>query len=87
VPYWYVDAGFTALLILLWVVDEGLGAVFFGIQPGIAAGFRARYGVPPDWEPVGALAIGYGDPAADPVPPAPASERKPLAELVHRGRW
>jgi nitroreductase len=31
VPYWYIDTGFTALLILLAVVDEGLGAVFFGI--------------------------------------------------------
>ena len=25
VPYWYIDTGFTALLILLAVVDEGLG--------------------------------------------------------------
>jgi nitroreductase len=87
VPYWYIDTGFTALLILLAVVDEGLGAVFFGIQPGIMADFRTRFGVPEEWTPIGAIAIGYGDPAADPVPPARASDRKSLAELVHRGRW
>ena len=87
VPYWYIDTGFTALLILLAVVDEGLGAVFFGIQPGIMGSFRARFGVPEEWMPIGAIAIGYPDPDADPVPPARASDRKSLGELVHRGRW
>lgn len=88
IPYWYIDTGFTALLTLLAVVDEGLGAVFFGIGgPAEIADFRARYGVPPEWEPIGALAIGYPDPDTDPVPPARPSGRKPLAELVHRGRW
>jgi nitroreductase len=42
VPYWYIDTGFTALLILLAAVDEGLGAVFFGIQPEIMVAFRTR---------------------------------------------
>lgn len=87
VPYWYIDTGFTALLILLAVVDEGLGAVFFGIEPASMADFRARFGVPEEWTPIGAIAVGHPDPAADPVPPARASDRKPLAELVHRGRW
>src|SRR6202050_4985629 len=49
VPYWYIDTGFTALLVLLAVVDEGLGAVFFGIQPEIMTGFRARFGIPGEW--------------------------------------
>ena len=87
VPYWYIDTGFTALLILLAVVDEGLGAVFFGIAPEIMASFRARYGVPAEWTPIGAIAIGHPDPDSDPVPPARASDRKTLDELVHRGRW
>jgi nitroreductase len=89
VPYWYIDTGFTALLVLLAVVDEGLGSVFFGIQPGIMADFRTRFGVPEKWTPIGGLAIGHPDrnPGADPVPPARASDRKSLAELVHRGRW
>lgn len=87
VPYWHIDTGFTALLILLAVVDEGLGAVFFGIQPGIMADFRVRFGIPAEWTPIGAIAIGYPDPGADPVPPARASDRKSLDVLVHRGRW
>lgn len=87
VPYWYIDTGFAALLILLTVVDEGLGAVFFGLPPENMADFRTQYGVPDQWMPIGAIAIGYPDPAADPVPPARASDRKSLDELVHRGRW
>ena len=43
--------------------------MFFGIQPGIMADFRTRFGVPGEWTPIGAIAIGYGDPGADPVPP------------------
>jgi len=37
--------------------------------------------------PIGAIAIGYPDPAADPVRPARSRDRKPLAELTHRGHW
>jgi nitroreductase len=87
VPYWYIDTGFTALLMLLAVVDEELGAVLFGIQPAILDAFRERFGVPPEWMPIGAIAIGHPDPGSDPVPPARKSDRKPLDELVHRGRW
>lgn len=85
VPYWYIDTGFAALLILLAVVDEKLGAVFFG--PPVIADFRSTFGVPEQWMPIGAIAVGHPDPAADPVPPARPGDRKTLAELVHRGRW
>jgi nitroreductase len=88
VPYWYIDTGFAALLILLAVVDEGLGAVFFGIQPGIMAAFRTRFGVPAEWTPIGAIAVGYPDPAADTArSSARTRDRKSLDELVHRGHW
>jgi hypothetical protein len=39
------------------------------------------------WTPIGAIAIGHPDPGADPLPPARASYRKSLDELMHRGRW
>jgi nitroreductase len=88
VPYWYIDTGFTALLILLAAVDEGLGAVFFGIQPEIIPEFQRRFGVPEQWTPIGAIAIGHPDPAGDPAPSSARSiTRKSLDELVHRGQW
>jgi nitroreductase len=87
VPYWYVDTGFTALLILLAVTDEGLGASFFGFDPRTLPGFRTQFGVPAEWMPIGAIAIGHPDPGRDPIPPARPSERKPLIDLVHRGHW
>lgn len=87
VPYWYIDTGFTALLILLSVVDDGIGAVLIGIPPGSMADFHEEFGVPPEWVPIGAIAVGHPDLAADPVTPARTRRRKPLDELVHRGRW
>ena len=88
VPYWYIDTGFTALLILLAAVDEGLGAAFFGIQPEIIPEFRRRFGVPEEWMPIGAVAVGHPDPAGDPGPSSARSiARRGLDELVHHGRW
>ena len=87
VPYWYVDTGFTALLILLAVVDEGLGAVLFGIPPENMTVFRTQFGVPEAWTPIGAVAVGHPDPAADLIPSSRTRHRKSLDELVHRGRW
>src|SRR5215469_16628060 len=39
VPYWDIDTGFMALLMLLTAVDEGLGALFFGIPPTLISQF------------------------------------------------
>ena len=83
VPYWHVDAGFAALLMLLTAVDAGLGALFFGVSDH--DGLRREFGVPDDWTPVGALAIGY--PRADEPSPSLARGRRPPGEVVHRGRW
>ena len=87
VPYWYIDTEFTALLTLLAVVDEGLGAVFFGIPPGNMADFRTQFGVPDQWTPSGPSPSAIPIPRSDPFPPAQASDRKSLDELVHRGHW
>jgi nitroreductase len=83
VPYWHVDAGMAALLILLSVVDDGLGACFFGVPGDRVPVLRAAFGVPADHAPVGAVTIGH--PAPDAVR-SPRRRRDP-AEVVHRGRW
>ncbi len=86
-PYWDIDTGFTALLMLLAAVDEGLGALFFGIPPDQIGEFRELYGVPGNYLPIGAVAIGHPDPAADQGGSAKVIKRRSLDELVHRGRW
>jgi nitroreductase len=86
VPYWDIDTGMAALLMLLTAVDEGLGACFFGIPPGRVAGFRASFGVPGAYTPIGCVAVGYaGD--ADRRSPSLRRGRRGVAEVVHRGRW
>ncbi len=83
VPYWHIDAGFAALLMLLTAVDAGLGALFFGVSDH--DGLRRAFGVPADWTPVGAVAVGH--PLADEPSPSLARGRRPLEEVVHRSRW
>jgi nitroreductase len=83
VPYWDVDAGFASLMMLLTAVDAGLGALFFGIFE--LDRFRSAFGVPAAYTPVGAVAVGY--PLADEPSPSLARGRRPLDDVVHRGRW
>ncbi len=83
VPYWHVDAAFAAMLVLLTAVDAGLGALFFGVFRPEAV--RGAFGVPDDYEPVGALAVGY--PLADESSSSLQRGRRPAHEVIHRGRW
>ncbi|HEX4290841.1 MAG TPA: nitroreductase family protein [Trebonia sp.] len=84
VPFWHIDTGMAALLILQTAVDEGLGAVYFGIVPGAVARFRSAFAVPDDHEPIGAIAIGYdGESEKRDL----RSRRRNLDDLVHYGRW
>jgi nitroreductase len=84
VPFWHIDTGMATLLILQTVVDEGLGAVYFGIVPEMVQPFRDAFGVPDDQEPVGAVAIGYDSEAAK---RDLRSRRRPSADVMHHGRW
>jgi nitroreductase len=87
VPYWHTDTAMAALLILQTAVDEGLGACFFGIPPEQFDEFRAEFGVPAAYTPIGAISIGHrvkdlgakGSPTRRP--------RRPVDEVVHRGHW
>lgn len=85
-PYWDMDAGMAALLILLTAVDEGLGGCFFGVPPDQLDGVRAAFGIPADHHPVGVVALGH--PADQLVSGSAATRRRrTLDEVVHRGRW
>jgi nitroreductase len=85
VPYWHIDTGFASLLMLLSAVDAGLGACFFGIPPSQTDAFRAEFGVPEEFTPIGALTIGYGAP--DRRSPSLKRGRRPVDVVVHRGDW
>jgi nitroreductase len=85
VPYWHIDAGFAALLILQTAVDEGLGACFFGVPPAHTATYRAAFGVPGEYTPIGAITIGY--PAPDRRSPSLRRGRRSVDLVTHRGRW
>ena len=87
VPYWYVDAGMAALLILQTAVDEGLGACFFGIPGEHTGSFREAFGIPDDHDPVGVITIGHRAGGERPSGSPRSRKRRELSELVHRGRW
>jgi nitroreductase len=86
VPFWHIDTGMAALLILQTVVDQGLGALYFGIVPDNVAPFRELYGVPDDHEPIGAIAIGYSDEPEQSGSPKKRG-RRATDDVVHYGRW
>jgi len=85
VPYWHIDTGFAALLMLLTAVDEGLGACFFGIPAERTQAYREAFGVPTEYMPIGALTVGY--PAADHRSASLKRGRRPVEQVVRRGRW
>jgi nitroreductase len=87
VPYWDIDTGFMALLILLAAVDEGLGALFFGIPPALIPAMRAEFGVPDVYLPIGAVAVGHPDPDRDQGGSSRVIKRRALDDLVHYGCW
>ena len=85
VPYWDIDAGFAALLMHLTAVSEELGSCFIGLPAATLGDFRSAFGVPDDYTPIGALTIGY--PGADKRSPSLRRGRRPVADVVHHGRW
>lgn len=88
VPFWTVDVSFGTMLLLLGVVEEGLGALFFGFRSRSAIErFRSEFGVPPSWSPIGVVAIGRPAAEAGPQGSAATRPRLPLSAVVHHGGW
>jgi FMN reductase [NAD(P)H] len=89
VPYWHVDAGKAAMLILLAAIDEDLGAGIFGIPAERMEQVRELLGLPEDIALVEIVTLGKpgGDDPSDRLSSRGTRPRKPLDDLVRWERW
>jgi FMN reductase [NAD(P)H] len=89
VPFWWVDAGKAAMLVLLAAIDEGLAGGVFGIDGEAIEKVRRLLRLPDDVEIVEVLTIGY--PAEDTASGRLSSRgtypRKPLEKIIRWERW
>ena len=85
VPYWYGDAAFSVMTLLLAATVEGLGASFLGNFRGEER-LAATLGVPTSWRLFGAVALGYPD-GGDRRSASLERRRPERASRIHRGRW
>jgi len=79
IPYWHVDVGMAAMILLLAAEDAGLGACFFGVPGERWADLRAAFGIPARLAPVGVVSLGYAVGTAPTVslhPPARSRRRR-----------
>ena len=85
-PFWHMDTAMAALLILQTATDAGLGSCFIGVPSDKEPAVRAAFAIPDDFDPVGVVTIGH--PADGGAAGSPTRRgRKPVADVVHRGRW
>ena len=85
VPYWDVDTGMAAMAMLLAAVDEGVGALFFGVPPAAHDAVRRAHGIPASRRLVGVVAVGHERARVEGS--SRTRRRRPAAEVVHRGHF
>ncbi|MEO6414316.1 MAG: nitroreductase family protein [Pedococcus sp.] len=85
VPYWDVDTGMAAMLMLLAAVDQGLGALFFGIPPVQHERVRRAHGIPDNRRLVGVVALGHERTRTEGSSRSRA--RRTTTEVVHWGHF
>jgi nitroreductase len=85
VPYWFGDAAFSTMALLLGAVDAGLGAAFVGNHRQEAA-LAGAFGVPAGWRWFGVVLLGHAA-AGDPRSPSLDRPGPGRADRVHLGRW
>jgi nitroreductase len=80
VPYWQVDTGMAALLILLGAVEGGLASCLFGVPGDKWDALRAAFSIPVGLDPVAVISLGY--PAPDSRPAPLRRRRRPVDEVA-----
>lgn len=86
VPFWDIDTAMAAMLILLAAIEEGLGALFFGLVWGQAE-LLQTLGVPASCNLIGVIALGYPLESEAVTRPPNRPRRRALESMVHFGRW
>jgi len=82
IPYWHVDAGCAAMVILLAAVAERLGAGFAGVSD--YAGLHGYLEIPGTILVIGVIPIGH--PAPDVRSGSLARGRRLVSEVIYRER-
>jgi nitroreductase len=86
VPFWYMDIGCSVMLLLLAVVDEGLGAGFAGIVSlENLEELRKVLHIPAEVTPVGVIPIGHRAP--DVASRSLKRGRKEASDFIHHEGW
>jgi nitroreductase len=85
-PYWTIDAAMAVMTLLLAAEDAGLGALFFGVFKG-GRELRRALRVPPSWQLLGAIALGYPDRSVSSAGRSASRPRRTPHEVIHRGGW
>jgi nitroreductase len=85
IPYWHVDTGMAAMILLLAAHDAGYAACFFGIPGPSWPDVAAAFDVPERLAPVGVVALGYAAP--DVRSPSLRRGRRPVSEVVSYGSF
>ena len=85
IPYWHVDTGMAAMILLLAAQDAGLASCFFGVPGAHWRRLRAEFAVPEQLDPVGVVSLGY--PAPDLRSPSLRRGRRSLEEIVSYGSF
>ena len=81
-PYWWVDIGKTAMIVMLAAHDAGLAAGFAGPDPDA---LRTVLGLPAEMHPIGVIPVGR--PLPDKRSPSLKRGWLPFEDFAHWERW
>ena len=85
VPYWHIDPGMAALLMLLGAQELGLASCLFGVPATRWEAVRDAFRIPARLAPVAVISVGY--PAPDVRSPSLRRGRRPVAEIAVYNRF
>jgi nitroreductase len=78
-PYWHIDTGMAAMILLLAATDAGLASCFFGVPADRVDAVRDAFELRQLW-PVGVVSLGYAAP--DRRSPSLRRGRRPFEDVV-----